>query len=546
MPMEVNRAWGGENHAVAEVLIVGAGLAGAIAARTLAEAGVEVVCLEQGERTNPADYPGGQPEWELVSRTRWSPDPNARRNAGDYPLEVSDSDVLPLMFNGVGGSTILYGAQWPRLRPSDFRVRQMDGVADDWPLSWKELWPYYDQVDDEMGISGLEGDPAYPAMRVPPLPPLPIGPGGERLARGLDKLGWHWWPAPNAIASRPYQGRRPCVQRGTCLSGCGEGAKASTDRTHWPVAEQLGARLMTGVRVREITISPEGLANGAVYVDPTGLEHHQAAQVVLLAGNAIGTARLLLMSLSPRFPDGLANGSGLVGRRLMLHARARVVAFFEDDFASWRGQFGQGVHSYQFYESDPSRGFVRGAKWYSMPTGGPLGAALAARPAEQVWGEALHTQVARTVGHTVAWGILGEDLPDEGNRIELDPVLKDGAGLPAPRVTYRISENSHRMMDFHVERAVESCRAAGAYDVKVDRTNAGASAHLMGTCRMGTDPRSSVVDAWCRSHEVPNLYVIDSSTFVTSGGVNPGPTVAALAKRATAHLIETRQAQRVP
>lgn len=527
-----------------DILVIGAGLSGAIAARTFIRAGFSVVCLEQGERPDPAAYPGASVEWELLARTRWSADPNRRASVADYPIDASDSDVVPAMFNSVGGSTVMYAAQWPRLHPSDFRTLTLDGVGDDWPISWRDLWPYYDRIDAEMGVSGLEGDPAYPPMSPPPLPALPIGPAGRLAARGMDVLGWHWWPGTNAIASRPYDGRRPCVRRGTCESGCGEGAKASTDRTHWPSAEAHGASLVCGARVREITTDESGLATGARYVDRSGVERWQPAAVVVVAANGVGTPRLLLLSASPRHPDGLANSSGLVGKRLMVHTRAKVVGLFDDPFASWQGQYGEALHSYEFYETDGSRGFARGAKWGLVPAGGPVAAALARDPHEQLWGAALHERIARTLGHAVVWGIVGEDLPDAANSVSLDLALSDGDGIASPRIRYRFGENSKRLIEFHIARAADSLRAAGAREVLVERTQA-SSSHLMGTARMGTDPGSSVVDPWGRAHDVPNMYIVDGSVFVTAGGVNPAPTIAALAKRTALHIIGRRREQAV-
>jgi catechol 2,3-dioxygenase-like lactoylglutathione lyase family enzyme len=339
---------------VADVVIVGAGLSGAVAALRLAQAGLAVVCLEQGERPDPAEYPGDKPAFEVAAEGPWHPSPNMRRLPADYPVDDHAAEMRPLMFNGVGGSTILYGAHWMRFLPSDFRVRSLDGVADDWPLSYRDLAPYYDRVDADFGVSGVAGDPAYPDRAEYPMPPLPINAWGERVAAAHDRLGWHWWPGSNAIASRPYQGRRPCVQRGACGQGCGEGAKASVDRTHWPEAERLGVRLVTGARVARIETDRLGRATGVVWLDAEGREHRQGGAVVALAANAIGTPRLLLMS-------GLANRSGLVGRRLMMHPFSRVVGLFEEPMRSWQGHWGQSLYSLEFAETDTKRGFVRGA-----------------------------------------------------------------------------------------------------------------------------------------------------------------------------------------
>ena len=211
------------------------------------------------------------------------------------------------MYNAVGGSTVHYGSHYPRFHPSDFRVKTLDGVADDWPLTYDELEPYFDLNDRIMGVSGLRGDPAYPPKPDRPCPPLSIRPGGELLAKGFDKLGWHWWASDTAIPSVEYDGREPD-------SGGYLRSLASTDLTYWPKALELGATLKTNARVREILVDSTGKATGALYYDADGNLVEQKAKSVVMACNGIGTPRLLLNSTSPLFPDGLANSSGLGGQ----------------------------------------------------------------------------------------------------------------------------------------------------------------------------------------------------------------------------------------
>ncbi len=529
-----------------DVLVVGAGLSGAIATLRLVQAGIRVTCLEQGDWQDPADYPGDKPTFEFAAMGPWNANPNVRRNPADYPIAEDSSDIRPMLFNGVGGSTVLYSAHWMRFLPSDFRVHSLDGVASDWPIDYGELAPFYDRVERDIGVSGIAGDPAYPDRPEYPMPPLPIGAWGERVAAAHHRMGWHWWPGSNAIASRSYDDRRPCVQRSTCRGGCNEGAKGSVDRTHWPKALSLGADLRTGARVSRIVVDNAGLAKGVVYRNSDGEEREIRAKVVVLGAHAIGTARLLLMSACKGWTDGLANRSGQVGRNLMMHPLARVVGFFDEQMQSWQGHWGQSLYSLEFAETDQRRGFLRGAKWNLVPSGGPLLAARYPVDGMAKWGGEIHARVSRWLGRSAIWGITAEDLPQRDNRLTLDSNIMDAHGNPAPRLHYHVDQNSHDMLGFMIDRARESLLEAGAVETQVQSLAPDTGWHALGTCRMGDDATSSVVDRWNRSHDIPNLYVMDGSSFVTGSSVNPAATIAALALRATERLIDQRRNQPVP
>ena len=531
-----------------DVLIIGAGPTGAVAAKRFVEAGMSVVTLEQGDWPDYGKARAGHPDFELTAGHYWSGNPNRRQAPADYPIDDSDSDISAVLYNAVGGGTVIYAAHWQRNMPSDFRVRALDGVAEDWPLTYEDLVPFYERVEADFGVSGLAGDPAFPYGKGPPLPPAPLGPMGRRVARAHNKLGWHWWPAPNAIATRAYGPLRPCTQRAACMWGCVEGAKGSVDLTHWPQLVERGARLITGARVRRLEVNSRGLVTGATYVDRQGAEHFQKAAVTVLAANGIGTPRLLLVSTSPKFPQGLANTSGLVGRRLMMHPFGTVVGLFDEDLGSTHGVWGQHLHSLQFYETDAARGFVRGAKWGLQPTGGPLSMTRSYPWGEEnsILGPGFHRQLRQRLGRSAMWGIIAEDLPEETNRVVLDPLLKDADGIPAPKLVYRMSENSRRLLQFHLQRARESLEAAGAKQTVIAPLIRETGWHLLGTAKMGIDPATSVVDAWGRCHDVPNLFIYDGSIWPTSSGMNPTATIAALALRCADHLVSQRQLQLVP
>ncbi|NUH40165.1 GMC family oxidoreductase [Streptomyces samsunensis] len=538
--------YAGTSRDIADVLIIGSGPSGATYAKYLSSWGFHVVCLEQGPWVGTAEYTGDRDAYEVSMFGRWSKDGNVRRLPQDYPCELSESDIIPVMYNAVGGGSIHYGAQWPRLLPGDFRVRTLDGVADDWPLTYEDLVPHYERNDIDFAVSGMGGDPAYPDGAAPPMPALPINAYGRRLAQGMNRLGWSWWPAPNAIAQKNTQGLVPCVRYGTCEAGCPNGSKSSADITHWPVALKQGATLITGARVREISVDDKGLASGAIFLDTNGVEHHIRARVVVMAANGVGTARLLQLSTSARFPQGLANSSGLVGRNLMLHPTAMAVGVYDDPLDSWRGPAGQNIHSYEFYETDTARGFVRGAKWISMPSGGPLVAStLVPHGPTGAHGAELLQDVKDVLGHSLLLIVLSEDLPNPDNRVDLDPKLTDSSGIPAPRITYRRDQNNINLVNWHLARAREALEASGARQVHLHDVMPDQPGHLLGTARMGDDPETSVVDSFGKSHDVPNLYIADGSVFVTSGGVNPTNTIAALALRGATEMVRRAAEQEV-
>jgi len=509
-----------------DVLIVGAGASGAAFAWSLADTRMRIVCLEQGGWISQGEYPSNGLDWE--SREDFHIDPNVRARVTDYPINVSESAIRVANFNGVGGGTILYAGHFPRLHPADFKTRTLDGVGDDWPIDYATLEPYYNENDRITGVAGLTGDTAYPPKQ-PQMPPVPLGKSGARMAQAFNSLGWHWWPSDCAINTQAYEGRDKCINLGACCSGCTQGAKASTDITYWPLAQRAGVELRTRCRVREITVGKDGMATGVIYFDANGVEHWQEAEVVVLACNGVGTPRLLLNSTSASFPDGLANSSGLVGMNLMFHPYARVDGIFDEPLDGARGPH-KSISSHQFCDSDPKRGFARGFSFEMHRGTGPVGTVVHAMLAGELpWGEAHHRAARERIDRVTGVVAVCEDLPELHNRVTVDPLLKDSNGVPAPKITYRLSENSLRMLEFAVKRGEEVMRAAGARKIEVESPMPYAGWHLMGTARMGLDPSKSVTNEWGRCHDVRNLFIIDGSIFVTSAAVNPTSTIQALA-----------------
>jgi choline dehydrogenase-like flavoprotein len=344
-----------------DVLIIGSGMAGAAIAKRLSDRGVRAVCLEQGPWVLPSDHPHYSDEWEFELRRDWNRSPAIRRIAADYPVDASRVDVM--LYNSVGGSTTHYNAHWPRLQPVDFRKGTEHGLegSADWPISYEDLAPYYEQNDAELGISGLAGDPAMPPRSPRQTPPLPFGEHGRRVAAGFERLGWHWWPADNGIITADYDGRVACNHCGSCRNGCPRGSLAMMTRTYWPKALRNGVELRTLARVEQITTDERGRADGAIYLDlRTGERKRQRATIVIVAANGLGTPRLLFLSANGRFPNGLANSSGLVGRYLMHHAYADNTIVWPEPVNGISGAYGAPIFCQEFAVTDVRRGFVNG------------------------------------------------------------------------------------------------------------------------------------------------------------------------------------------
>jgi len=521
------------NPAPVDVCIVGAGAAGAVVAKKLGDAGFSVVVLEAGPRFNPAtDYPARQHDFEVAGPAVYAPrDP--RRDLYTW------ADVPWFNYSrvkGVGGSTLVYTGISRRFRLSDFRVHSIDGVADDWPITYEDLAPYYEEVERELGVAGQAGAPGEAPRGPYPLPPFAFNCASQTVQKGARKLGWELWPSPLAINSVPYDGRPACVRCGaTTVTGCPIGAKGTADVTYIRKAETTGRVEVRPLSMaREITVDSEGRARSVIYFDSMGEEQEQQARMVVVAGNAVESARLLLLSKSSVFPDGLANSSGLVGKYFLEHLAVFTEATFEQRLDPYRGTHGGGMIE-TFCETNPEHDFVRG--WTFEVNNGWLWPYSTARKIAG-WGLAHKEAMRNSFGRIVGIATVGEQLPDINNTVTLDPEVVDNYGIPVPCITNKAGANDRAMLKVIKARTVELLEAAGAVEIGEPRHNIGGSSHYMGTCRMGDDPQKSVLNRWCQSHDVPNLFVSDSSGFVTGGTSNPALTIQALAAFSADAMIE--------
>ena len=525
-----------------DFIVVGSGAAGGVIARELSQAGLTVLVFEQSPRLSPADFEHDELKYWFLSGITSGPTLSPQT----FRKVPSDTAKLPrgpnpLMYARlVGGSSNHYTANFWRFHEIDFHERSVYGAIAgtafaDWPISYRELEPYYTKVEWEVGVSGLaNASPFDPPRSKPyPMPPMPVKSSGVLMEMGARKLGLHPFPAPLAIASQPFRGRPACVHCGFCMGfGCEARAKSSTLFTTIPEAEATGrCEVRAASYVFRVETDLAGRTTGVHYFDADKREHFQKARAVVLSANGAETARLLLNSTSNRFPQGLANSSGMVGKHLMFNQGAGVHAVFEHEINDYKSvQVTRILHD--FYDADPKRGFYGGGGIDARINPQPGLWAMAAGGDLPTWGAEFKSRLEAFPRSTMSTGHC-TSLPLETNSVSLDPSVKDAWGIPAIRVTYKDHPDDLATAKFLQDRSYEIMEAAGAKKLWREQVQESSdTAHLLGTCRMGDDPKSSVVDKYHRTHDVPNLFLCDGSSFVTSGRGQPTMTIQALAFRA--------------
>ena len=532
-----------------DFLVIGAGAAGGVMAKELSTAGFRVVVLEQGPYLNERDYK--HDEIGYIYQPGLTNDPKIQPITYRKNESEKARPIKAIQYGRqVGGGSVHFTANYWRFHESDFEERSLFGeVAGtglaDWPIKYADLEPYYTKAEYDLGISGLGGANPFEAPRSKPypLPPMPVKSSGVLFDRGAKKLGLHPYPAPVAILSQPYQGRAACVNCGFCeYFGCEMRAKSSTLVSVIPQAEKTGrCEIRPNSYVHTIQTDAHGRVTGAVYFDANRREVFQRAKAVVLCTNGAETARLLLLSKSKRFPHGLANSSGLVGKYLMWDNGGSAMGLFEHPLNEYKGiQVTRVIHDY--YRADPKRGFYGGAGIDARFDYYPASFALQGMPSDAPkWGAEYKKMLATYFTHTMTLLAHTSSLPQPGNSISLDPDLKDAWGLPALRVTFDYHPDDVATMQWSLTKQIEILDAAGAkktWTSGIALTDNMPSNHLMGTCRMGNDPQQSVVDRNNRAHDIPNLLIADGSSFVTAARQQPTATIQALAYRAADYAIQ--------
>ena len=498
--------------------VVGTGAGGGPLLAGLAGQGFSVVGFDAGPYFRPLeDFASDEKEQEKLY---WNDD---RISEGANPLVMGGKNSG----KSVGGSTVHFAMVSLRFRPEWFKARSTLGYGADWPIDWRDMWDWYRQAELALSISGPITYPWGPKRPRYPYRAHPINGAAELLARGAEAMGYAWTETPLATVSAPKGDSPPCVYRGFCRFGCSTNAKQSQLVTFLPRALASGAEIRDLAMVGRIEMNPAGRAVG-VHYHREGRWRFQRARAVIVAGYAIETPRLLLNSATDRFPDGLANSSGLVGRYLMSQANQAAWGYMDEPVRAYKAPPSTTITEHWNYED--RKDFYGGYCWMAQgPL--PIEAMTIITGSKGLWGAALHEEMLR-YNHLIGLKMVGEQLPNADNRVTLADET-DQYGLRIPRIVYSWSDNDKAMIRHALDQMSTSLELVGAKDIWRQDNDMN---HLAGTARMGFTPQDSVINADYQSWDIPNLFVCDGSVFPTTGGVNPSLTITALGMRAAVRI----------
>lgn len=504
------------------VVVIGSGAAGGTVAHELCQKGIKVVLLEAGARESVATFVND--EWKAFGQTAWV---DKRTTSGTWRVSKDFSGLPAWICKTVGGSTVHWAGASLRFQEHEFRVKTEYGDMPganllDWPLTLKELEPYYAKAEDKMGVTRTNG-----------IPGLPGNNNFKVMYNGAKRLGYKDVHTGRiAINSRPRDGRPACMQIGFCFQGCKVGAKWSTLYVEIPKAEATGnLDLRPECQALMIRHDARGKVTGVLYADKAGTQHVQKARVVCVACNSIESPRLLLNSASSKFPNGLANSSGQVGKNYMRHMTGSVYAIFDKPVNMHRGTTMAGIITDESINK-PARGFVGGYEMETLSLGLPFMAAFLNPGAH---GEPF-TEALDHYTHMAGMWLVGEDMPQEKNRVSLHPSEKDQYGLPVPNVHFDDHPNDLAMRSHAYRQGSAVYQAVGA--LKTYEVPPYPSTHNLGTNRMSGKPSDGVCNKWGQAHDIPNLFIADGSQFTTGGAENPTLTIVTLAIRQAEYIAD--------
>ena len=510
-----------------DVVIVGAGASGSTFAAVLAKAGKKVVILEQG------------PDWQLsdlISSDIWG----RRVKPAGPPFRLEGKHPVSYGYQGgwgVGGAALHYFANFPRLLPTDFRVRSEHGRAHDWPISYQDLAPYYDKVARDVGVSGdAKAEEIWrPAGEPYPMPPMRTFRNGDIWLKGFEAVGIRMVPAAVGMNSTEYKGRPACIYDGWCHIGCPIGALANPLVTYLADARDAGAEVRPwSTATRILTNASGSRVTGVEYFDRNKERQVQEASVVVLAAWAAQNPRLLLNSATDKHPNGLANKNGIVGKYIMTHLSSGTLAIFDEDVQNHMGTTGAQFMSYDRYDKTAHKGafgstfIVAGSAIKTSDLAGSANARL------DLFGPDLAAFMKRAARGFTRIGAFGEEMPNIENRIEL-ATDKDEFGMPLGRIIHSYDDDVPKLWEANLTEGLAIAKAAGAKEMWSARGNI-PTIHLMGGTIMGTGADNAVVNSFGQTHEIPNLYIAGPGIFATSGASNPTYTIFALSLRGAEQL----------
>jgi choline dehydrogenase-like flavoprotein len=496
-----------------DILIIGTGASGAASAWNLSKLNLKITCIDQGPLITKKEYSFNNKDREISKFKKFNIDPNQRKFNSDYPINCEDSPISIANYNAVGGSTLIYSGHFPRFHPSDFKTKKIDNIGSNWLFSYYDLEKYYNLNDKMVGVSGMVGDPAYPKISNL-FSPLDIGYSGSLIAKAFNKLGWHWWPSYAAIKkSKKFN----------------KGIRPTAVETYLNKAVKNGVIIKSNSRVLKIRLSKDKIATGVIYSNKKKEKIFLQASLILLASNGIGTPRILFNSKNKDFPNGLANNSGQLGKNLMLHPLGFIEGHFDKFLNSNEGPEGCSIYSHEFYETKKNRNFKRGYTIQLLKSPGPIESFHYLKKFNKIkFGKSFFRDLFDYFGRTIPMAIICEDTPSKDNYIQLDYKNRDSDGMPGIKVNYKLSKNTKKMLSHGIDQCKKLLKTAGAKKITAFGPVKNTGWHLVGTAKMGTNSKNSIVNKFGQCHEIKNLFIIDSSIFPSSSGVNIASTVQAV------------------